>query len=41
MKRDMTKVLRVEKSFMGMKLVYIVSNTWESWKQGHETPIVE
>jgi Fe-S cluster biosynthesis and repair protein YggX len=28
--------------FHGMKLVYTVSsNTWESWKQGDETPIVE
>lgn len=26
-------------SFMMIKLVYTVSNTWESWKQWHETPI--
>jgi hypothetical protein len=32
-------VLWAEMSFIGMKLVYIVSNTMEAWKQSHETPI--
>jgi len=25
-------------SFMGMKLLYIVSKIWMRWKLGHETP---
>ena len=29
---------REEQSFMGMKPVHNVSNTWEPWKLGHETP---
>jgi len=39
MKREMKIVLWDEMSFMGMKLVYTVSNTRESWKWSHETPI--
>jgi len=34
----MIKVSWDEMSFMGMKLVYNISNTWQSWKQSHETP---
>ena len=35
----MIKVLWDEMRFIKMKLVYTVSNAYEFWKQGYETPL--